>query len=170
MGSTAMGLTVIDSAGTAAGSDGLEPSLSLRRCAVDCRHRHRVKVAPSIAVAAVPSIAISVALPLSLLQLLLLSPPPPPPPAFVDPFVGWLLRCCPQSDFVIACRHATIDALVAGRFCDNCLPPPPPAPPPQLPLPPGRHHHHRGQTHRHTLMKEETAAAPPYQLPQLGLM
>jgi hypothetical protein len=37
---------------------------------------------------------------------------PPPPP----PFVGWLLRCCPLSDFVIACRHATINALVAGRF------------------------------------------------------
>ena len=32
------------------------------------------------------------------------------------PFVGWLLRCCPPSDFVIACRHATINALVAGRF------------------------------------------------------
>jgi hypothetical protein len=31
-------------------------------------------------------------------------------------FVGWLLRCCPPSDFVIACRHASINALVASRF------------------------------------------------------
>jgi hypothetical protein len=31
-------------------------------------------------------------------------------------FVGWLLRCCPPSDFVIACRHATINALVSGCF------------------------------------------------------
>jgi hypothetical protein len=28
-----------------------------------------------------------------------------------------LLRCCPPSDFVIACHHATINALVDGRFC-----------------------------------------------------
>ena len=41
----------------------------------------------------------------------------PPPPAFADPFVGWLLRCFPPSAFVIACCHATIDALVASRFC-----------------------------------------------------
>jgi hypothetical protein len=27
-----------------------------------------------------------------------------------------LLRCCPPSDFFIACRHATVDALIAGRF------------------------------------------------------
>jgi hypothetical protein len=27
-----------------------------------------------------------------------------------------LLRCCPPSDFVITCRHGTINALVAGRF------------------------------------------------------
>ena len=47
----------------------------------------------------------------------------PPPPrrcqaaaAAAPLFVGWLLRCCPPSDFVIACRHATINALVAGRF------------------------------------------------------
>jgi hypothetical protein len=33
------------------------------------------------------------------------------------PFIGWLLRYCPPSNFVIACRHATINALVAGRFC-----------------------------------------------------
>jgi hypothetical protein len=26
------------------------------------------------------------------------------------------VRCCPPSDFFIACRHATINALVAGRF------------------------------------------------------
>jgi hypothetical protein len=30
--------------------------------------------------------------------------------------IRWLLRCCPPSDIVIACRHATINALVAGRF------------------------------------------------------
>jgi hypothetical protein len=36
--------------------------------------------------------------------------------AAAPPFIGWLLRCCPQSDFIIACRHATINALVAGRF------------------------------------------------------
>jgi hypothetical protein len=29
------------------------------------------------------------------------------------PFVGWMLRCCPPPDFVIACRHATVNALVA---------------------------------------------------------
>jgi hypothetical protein len=27
-----------------------------------------------------------------------------------------LLRCSQPSDFVITCRHATINALVAGRF------------------------------------------------------
>jgi hypothetical protein len=37
----------------------------------------------------------------------------------VPHFVRWLLRCCPLSDFVIACRHATINALVAGRFRDK---------------------------------------------------
>jgi hypothetical protein len=36
--------------------------------------------------------------------------------AAAPPFVGWLLRCCPPCDFVIACHHATINALVAGRF------------------------------------------------------
>jgi hypothetical protein len=39
--------------------------------------------------------------------------------AAAPPFVGWLLRCCTPSDFVIACRHATINALVAGRFADK---------------------------------------------------
>ena len=29
-------------------------------------------------------------------------------------FVCWLLRCCLRSDFVIACRHATVNALIAG--------------------------------------------------------
>jgi hypothetical protein len=33
--------------------------------------------------------------------------------AAAPPFVGWLLRCCPPSNFVIACRHATVDALIA---------------------------------------------------------
>ena len=53
-----------------------------------------------------------------LLPLLLLSlSPPPPPPAFADPFIGWLLCCCPPSAFIIAsCRHATVNALVAGHF------------------------------------------------------
>ena len=37
--------------------------------------------------------------------------------AAAPPFVGWLLRCCPPSNFVIACRHATINALIAGRLC-----------------------------------------------------
>ena len=36
--------------------------------------------------------------------------------AAAPPFVGWLLGCCLPSDFVIACRHATINDLVAGRF------------------------------------------------------
>jgi hypothetical protein len=36
--------------------------------------------------------------------------------AAASSFVGWLLCCCPPSNFVIACRHATINALVAGRF------------------------------------------------------
>jgi hypothetical protein len=48
---------------------------------------------------------------------LLLPSPPPPPPAFAAPVVGWLLRCCPPSAFVIARCHATIDALVTSRFC-----------------------------------------------------
>jgi hypothetical protein len=48
---------------------------------------------------------------------LLLPPPPPTPPAFADSFVGWLLHCCPPSAFVIARRHATVNALVACRFC-----------------------------------------------------
>jgi len=36
--------------------------------------------------------------------------------ATVPPFIGWFLRFCPSSDFVIACRHAAVNALVAGRF------------------------------------------------------
>jgi hypothetical protein len=36
--------------------------------------------------------------------------------AAAPPFLGWLLHCCPPSDFVIACRHATINALIAGCF------------------------------------------------------
>jgi hypothetical protein len=36
--------------------------------------------------------------------------------AAAPPFVGWLLHCCPPSNFVIACRHAPINPLVAGRF------------------------------------------------------
>jgi hypothetical protein len=51
-----------------------------------------------------------------------------------------LLHCCQPSAFVIACHHATIDALVAGRFRSQsssitaaataAVPPPPPLPPP----------------------------------------
>jgi hypothetical protein len=54
-----------------------------------------------------------------------------------------LLHCCPLSAFVIAHRHATVNALVASRFCRTTsfiaataatataagLPPPPPPPP-----------------------------------------
>jgi hypothetical protein len=29
-------------------------------------------------------------------------------------FVSWLLRCCPPSDFVIACHHVTLNTLIAG--------------------------------------------------------
>ena len=88
----------------------------------------------------------AIASPSSPLPMLSLSPPPPPP-AFADPFIGWLLRCCPLSAFVIACCHLTIDALVASRFCRQLSstaattttaaaaagaagPPPPPPPPP----------------------------------------
>jgi hypothetical protein len=85
------------------------------------------------------------------LLLPLLSPsPPPPPPALAAPIVGWLLHCCPPSAFVIACRHATVDALVAGRFPRQSLStaatadaaaaagPPLPPPPPSLTLSPCR--------------------------------
>ena len=34
--------------------------------------------------------------------------------ATAPPFVGWLLHFCPPSDFVIPCRHATVEALIAG--------------------------------------------------------
>ena len=110
-----------------------------RRCAVHRRCCHRVAIVPSIVVAArLPSPLLpsrcrctvhrrpspsllgcrrAVSSPLSQLLLMSLSPPPPPPLAFADPFIGWLLRCCPTSAFVIACRHATVDNLVAGRFC-----------------------------------------------------
>ncbi len=40
----------------------------------------------------------------------------PAGPAAVLPFVGWLLHCCPPSDFIVTCRHATINALDAGCF------------------------------------------------------
>ena len=56
--------------------------------------------------------------PLSLLLPLLLSPPPPPP-TFADPIVGWLLRCCPPSAFVIAFCRATCQ----GSFCRPLLHP-----------------------------------------------
>ena len=111
-----------------------------RRCrrAVRRRRRHRVAIMPFIVFAARlpspsspsrcrctvhrrPSPSLlrcrrAVASPSSPLPSLSLSPPPPPP-AFADPFIGWLLRCCPPSAFVIPCRHATVDDLVAGRFC-----------------------------------------------------
>jgi hypothetical protein len=34
--------------------------------------------------------------------------------ATILPVVGWLLHCCPPTDFVIACHHATINALIDG--------------------------------------------------------
>jgi hypothetical protein len=37
--------------------------------------------------------------------------------AFTAPVDGWLLRCFLPSAFVIARCHATVDALVARRFC-----------------------------------------------------
>ena len=61
--------------------------------------------------------SVVVLLSLPMLPLLLSLLPPPPSPAFADPFIGWFLHCCQPSTFVIACRHATIDALVAGCFC-----------------------------------------------------
>jgi hypothetical protein len=78
-------------------------------------------------------------LPLPLLSQL----PPLPPPAFAAPVFGWLLRHCPPSAIVIACHHATNNALIAGRFCCELssiaatataaaaaeLPLPPPPPP-----------------------------------------
>jgi hypothetical protein len=42
-------------------------------------------------------------------------------PAFTAPVIGWLLRFFLLSAFVIARRHATIDALIAGRFCRQLL-------------------------------------------------
>jgi len=70
----------------------------------------------------------------------------PPPPDFADPFVGGKLRCFPPSTLIIACWHATVDALDAGHFrCQSSStaataataaaaaaagPPPPPPPPP----------------------------------------
>ena len=96
-------------------------------------------------------------------------------------FVGWLLPCCPPSNFVISCHHATVNALVASRFCQELSstaataattattttatttataataaaagPPPPPPPPPW-------------QNHCHTWTKNEAAATTPpaYQL------
>ena len=95
-------------------------------CAVHCRCCCGIAVVPSIAIVVDPSIAVAAApsitviaialplclhplalpLPLSLLSSLSLLPPPPLP-AFADPFVGWLLWCCPPSAFVIAFCHAT---------------------------------------------------------------
>jgi hypothetical protein len=74
---------------------------------------------------------------------LLLPSPPPPKFAFTAPVVGWLLHCFLPSIFVIACHHAIVNALVAGRFRHQlsstattaaaaaaAKPPPPPPPPP----------------------------------------
>ena len=84
----------------------------------------------------------------------------PPPPTFADPFVVWLLRCFPPFAFIIACYHATVNALDAGRFL----------PPIVVHRRHRCHHrsccHHLGRTHRCGFTKKETAAAPPpaYQL------
>ncbi len=40
---------------------------------------------------------------------------------FTAPIIGWLLRCFLPSAFVIARRHATVNALVTGRFCRQSL-------------------------------------------------
>ncbi len=57
-----------------------------------------------------------------------------------------MLHCCPPFAFVIACHHATVNALVAGRFCRQlsstaatanaaaAAGPPQPPPPPSLAL------------------------------------
>jgi hypothetical protein len=45
----------------------------------------------------------------------------PPTSAFTDPAVGWLMCCFLPSAFVIAHHHATINTLVAGRFCCHSL-------------------------------------------------
>ena len=42
-------------------------------------------------------------------------------PAFADPFIGWLLCCCPPSAFIITCCHATVNALNASHFCHQSL-------------------------------------------------
>ena len=117
-----------------------------RRRAVHCCRCHRVAVVPSIVIAArlsLPSSPLrcrctvhrrpsplplrrrravgSPSSPLPSMSLLL----PPPPPAFADPHFGWLLRCCPLSDFVIACHHAPSTLSLPAAYADNCLPPPP---------------------------------------------
>jgi hypothetical protein len=74
---------------------------------------------------------------------LLLPSPPPPTSTFTAPVIGWLLHCFLPSTFVIARHHATVNALIAGRFCRRssftaataaaaaaAKPPPPPPPPP----------------------------------------
>ena len=45
-----------------------------------------------------------------------MNPEPLTLPTFADPFIGWLFCCCLPSAFVIACCHAAVDALNAGRF------------------------------------------------------
>jgi hypothetical protein len=67
---------------------------------------------------------------------LLLPSQPPPPPNFASPVVGWLLHCFPPSAFVIAHRHATVNAFVAGRFCHQSLSTAAATGLPLLPLPP----------------------------------
>ena len=44
--------------------------------------------------------------------------------AAAPPFVGWLLCCCPPSDFVIACRHATIIVFHRLHRCRRAAGPP----------------------------------------------
>ena len=66
-------------------------------------------------------------------------------PAVAPPFVGWLLRCCPPSDFVIACRHATIKLSYTASTTAT-------AAAAGLPGRHNRHRHHRGRTHCSTLV------------------
>ena len=122
-------------------SHGLSPSsccATLLSCAVDRRHPHRclVHCLPLLRCAPLPRCCRhrSLRAAATALPPLRCAPPPrcrrcctaaiaaaPLPScrhccqaAAAPPFVGWLLRCCPPFDFVIACRHVTVGALIAN--------------------------------------------------------
>jgi hypothetical protein len=80
--------------------------------------RRSVAVTPSIALALAPSIACRRHAVRRRRAAAAATPPPhrrhsAATAATVQPFVGWLLRCCPPSDFVIAFRH---DFMSSVRF------------------------------------------------------